>query len=46
MKKEQAIQILEQALNQATEKGAFNLNEVTQIIIALQALKENSKDKK
>ena len=46
MKKEQAIQILEQALNQAVEKGAYNLNEVSQIIIAIQAIKENSTDKK
>ena len=39
MKKEQAIQILEQALNQATQKGAFNLNEVSQILQALSVLK-------
>ena len=39
MKKEQAIQILEQALNQTTLKGAFNLNEVAQVIEALIVLK-------
>lgn len=47
MNQEQAIQILEQALNQATQKGAFNLVEVSQIIQALQALKQPiSSDKK
>jgi hypothetical protein len=44
MNQEQAIVILEQALNQATQKGAFNLNEVSQILQALSVL--NSTDKK
>ena len=44
MNKEQAIEILEKALNQATQKGAFNLNEVSQILQALSVL--NSTDKK
>lgn len=46
MNKEQAIEILEKALNQATQKGAFNLTEVTQIIVALEAIKKPSEDKK
>lgn len=47
MNQEQAIKILEQALNQATKKGAFNLEEVVQIIQALQAIKQPvSSDKK
>ena len=44
MNTEQALQIIEQALNQATLKGAFNLNEVSQILQALSVL--NSTDKK
>jgi ferric-dicitrate binding protein FerR (iron transport regulator) len=36
---EQALKIVEQALNQATVKGAFDLNEVSHIIQALQVLK-------
>lgn len=44
---EQATQILEQALNQATQKGAFNLTEVSQILQALQVIKQSvSLDKK
>lgn len=39
MEKEQAIQILEQALNAATLKGVYNLNDVQHILTALQALK-------
>jgi hypothetical protein len=39
MNKEQAIQILEQALNQATKNGAFDINEVSHIIQALQVIK-------
>jgi len=39
MTKEQAIQILEQALNAATQKGVYNLNDVTHIINALTLLK-------
>jgi 20S proteasome alpha/beta subunit len=46
MNKEQAIQIIEQALNQATQKGAFNLNEVTQVILALEFIKKQAEDKK
>lgn len=46
MNQEQAIEILEKALNQAVEKGAYNLNEVTQIVIALQVIKETSTEKK
>lgn len=40
MTKEQAIQILEQALNVATQKGVFNLQDVTHILNALQVIKE------
>tara|TARA_R110000803_G_scaffold69326_1_gene131651 strand:+ start:17462 stop:17587 length:126 start_codon:yes stop_codon:yes gene_type:complete len=40
MEKEQAIQIIEQALNVATTKGAFNLVDVSRILTALQALKK------
>lgn len=39
MNKEQAIKILEHALNQATKSGSFDLNEVAHIIQALQVLK-------
>jgi hypothetical protein len=45
MKSEQAIQVLETALNQATTKGSFNLIEVSQILQALQFLKETHKEK-
>lgn len=41
MTKEQAIQILEQALNGATVKGAFNLNDVAMILQALETIKNN-----
>jgi hypothetical protein len=40
MEKEQALQIIEQALNVATTKGAFSLVDVSQILTALQALKQ------
>ena len=40
MEKEKALQVIEQALNVATTKGAFSLADVAQIIMALQALKE------
>jgi len=39
MNQEQAIQILEQALDQATKNGSFNLTEVAHILQALQVLK-------
>ena len=39
METNQAIQLLEQALNKATEKGSFNLVEVSQILQALSVLK-------
>ena len=39
MTKEQAIQIIEQALNAATQKGVYNLNDVSTIINALQLIK-------
>lgn len=42
MNTQQALQILEQALNQATTKGAFDLNEVAHILQALQVLKTPS----
>ena len=45
MEKVQAIQILEQALNQATKKGAFDLNEVSHIIQALQVIKVTEEKK-
>ena len=41
MDKEKALQVIEQALNVATQKGAFNLVEVSQILTALQFLKES-----
>lgn len=40
MPKEQAIQIIEQALNAATQKGVYNLQDVTIILNALRILKE------
>lgn len=39
MTKEQAIQIIEQALNAATQKGVFNLQDVGTILTALNAIK-------
>jgi ferric-dicitrate binding protein FerR (iron transport regulator) len=39
MTKEQAIQIIEQALNAATLKGVYNLNDVATILNALSFLK-------
>jgi len=39
MENEQALQIIEQALNVATTKGAFSLVDVSQILTALQSLK-------
>lgn len=39
MKKEQAYQVLVDAINVATTKGAFNLQDVSTILGALQVLK-------
>jgi hypothetical protein len=39
MKKEQAYQVLVDAINLATTKGAFNLQDVSTILGALQVLK-------
>lgn len=44
MDKEKALQVIEQALNVATQKGAFNLNDVSQVINALTILKSDKKD--
>lgn len=40
MTNEQAIQIIEQALNAATQKGVYNLQDVATILNALQVIKE------
>lgn len=40
MYKEEAIQVLEQALNAATIKGVFNLADVSVIVKALEKVKE------
>lgn len=42
MTQEQAIQILEQALNVATQKGVYNLNDVAHILTALNTLKDEA----
>ena len=42
MDKAQAIQVLEQALNAATQKGVFNLNDVATILNALSLLKNEA----
>ena len=44
MDKEQALQVIEQALNVATQKGVFNLNDVSQVINALVILKSEDED--
>lgn len=44
MDKEQALQVIEQALNLATQKGVFNLNDVSQVISALVILKSENED--
>lgn len=41
MTQEQALNTIEQALNIATQKGAFNLADTQAIIMALQVLKQN-----
>ena len=43
MDKEQALQVIEQALNLATQKGAFNLADASQILTALNVLKAKEK---
>lgn len=45
METNQAIQLLEQALNKATEKGSFNLVEVSQILQAILVLKQAQEKK-
>ena len=40
MDKEQAIQLIEQALNAATVKGAYSLKDVETILVALKIMKE------
>lgn len=40
MTNEQALQIIEQALNLAVQKGAFNIQEVEAILNALRQLKQ------
>ena len=42
----QSFQIIEQALNVATQKGSFNLAEVHQVLIALEVIKKTTEDKK
>jgi ferric-dicitrate binding protein FerR (iron transport regulator) len=39
MDKQQSIQVIEQALNAATLKGVYNLNDVATILQALMQLK-------
>jgi ferric-dicitrate binding protein FerR (iron transport regulator) len=39
MDEDQALQIIEQALNGATLKGVYNLADVAQILMALEKLK-------
>ncbi len=39
MSKEQAMQIIEQALNAATQKGAYNLTDASHILTAINILK-------
>jgi hypothetical protein len=39
MKKEQAYQVLVDAINLATTKGSFNLQDVSTVLAALQVLK-------
>ena len=44
MNKEQAIQILEQALNHANLKGAFNLQDSYNIVQAIATIKQITED--
>lgn len=44
MTKEQAYQVLVDAVNLATTKGAFNLQDVSAILAALQAVKPEEDD--
>lgn len=39
MDKEQALDILEQAVNASVLKGVYNLNDIVQILNALQVIK-------
>ena len=39
MDKQQAIQVIEQAINAATLKGVYNLNDMAAILQALTAIK-------
>jgi hypothetical protein len=39
MDKDKALQVIEQALNAATQKGVYNLNDVATILQALMQLK-------
>lgn len=41
MQKQDALKIIEQALNAATSKGVFNLNDVAYILQAIEFLKQN-----
>jgi hypothetical protein len=41
MEKEQAIKVLEQALNAATQKGVYSLQDVQMILNALSLLKQD-----
>lgn len=43
MTDQQAIQILEHALNEATKKGTYSLTEAAQILAALQTIKSKQK---
>lgn len=45
MEPTQALQLLEQALSKATEKGSFNLVEVSQILQAMSVLKQAQEKK-
>ena len=45
-KTQEALQIIEMGINKATEKGTYNLTEVYQLIVALNALKTNLTPKK
>lgn len=40
MNKEQALQVIEQALNLSAQKGVFNLQDSTTVFTALQVLKQ------
>lgn len=46
MNKEQALNLIEQALNVATQKGVFNLTDVQAILNAISVIKSSIEDKK